>query len=214
MQAESPLEAFRMGNAPRRRATYDDLCKVPDNLVAEILDGELFTSPRPASPHARAGSAVGSDLFGAFDRPPGDPKGPGGWWLLFEPELHLGEDVLVPDFAGWRREGMPVLPNVAVFRQAPQWVLEVVSPGTGRIDRVRKLPIYAREGVAHAWLVDPLARTLEVYRLKEGHWLLAATHGGDEIVRAEPFEAMELTLSRWWIPEAEGPTELAPAQSP
>jgi len=70
-----------MGNAPRRRASYDDLCKVPDNLVAEILDGELFTSPRPASPHARAVSAVGSDLFGAFDRPPGDPKGPGGWWL-------------------------------------------------------------------------------------------------------------------------------------
>jgi Uma2 family endonuclease len=203
MQAESPLEASRMGNAPRRRATYDDLCKVPDNLVAEILEGELFTSPRPASPHALAASVIGAELVGAFHCPPGDPKGPGGWWLLFAPELHFGEDVLVPDFAGWRREAMPVLPNVAAFRQAPQWVLEVVSPGTCPIDRVRKLPIYAREGVAHAWLVDPLARTLEVYRLTEGHWLLAATHEGDEMVRAEPFEAMELALSRWWIPQAE-----------
>ena len=204
MQAESPLEASRMGNAPRRRATYEDLCKVPDNLVAEILDGELFTSPRPASPHARATSILGVDILGAFDRPLGDPGGPGGWWLLFEPELHLGDDVLVPDIAGWRREVMPVLPNVAAFRQAPQWVLEVISPSTGRIDRIRKLPIYAREGVTHAWLVDPLARTLEVYRLTEGRWLLAATHEGDEIVRAEPFEAVELSLSRWWLPEAKG----------
>jgi len=81
MQAESPLEAFRMGNAPRRRATYEDLCRVPDNLVAEILDGELFASLRPASPHARATSIIGSDLFGGSDRQPGAPEGPGGWWI-------------------------------------------------------------------------------------------------------------------------------------
>ncbi len=203
MQTPGPLEAPSMGNPPRRRATYDDLRKVPDHLVAEILDGELFASPRPASPHARAGSAIGSDLFGAFDRPPGDPEGPGGWWLLSEPELHLGDDVLVPDMAGWRRDAMPVLPNVAAFRQAPQWALEVVSPGTARIDRVRKLPIYARETVTNVWLVDPLARTLEVLRLSGTRWLLVATHGGDERVRAEPFDAAELSLARWWMPQPE-----------
>jgi len=131
MQAESPLEASRMGNTPRRRATYEDLCRVPDNLVAEILDGELFTSPRPASPHALAASVIGAELLGAFHCPPGDRGAPGVWWLLFAPELHFGEDVLVPDFAGWRREAMAVLPNVAAFRQAPQWVLEVVSPNKG-----------------------------------------------------------------------------------
>ena len=111
--------------------------------------------------------------------------------------------MLVPDFAGWRRETMPILPNVAGFRQPPQWVLEVVAPATARIDRVRKLPIYAREGVAHAWLVDPLARTLEVYRLEGARWLLAATHDGDEVARAEPFDAIELALARWWMPAAE-----------
>jgi len=206
MQAEGPLEASRMGKSPRRRATYDDLCRVPDHLVAEILDGELFASPRPASPHALAATVLGADLLGSFHRPPGDRGSPGGWWLLFEPELHLGEDVLVPDIAGWRREGMPVLPNVAAFRQAPQWVLEVVSPSTGRIDRVRKLPIYARERVDHVWLVEPLGRTLEIYRLEAGRWLLVATHGGDEIVRAEPFEAVELAMSRWWLPQGEEPS--------
>jgi len=114
----------------RRRATYDDLIAVPDNLVAEIIDGELVTSPRPASPHALAATRIGTDLGGPFDRPPGGGL-PGGWWLLFEPELRLGEDVIVPDFAGWRRDRMPVLPNVVGFTQPPDWVCEVVSPRTG-----------------------------------------------------------------------------------
>ena len=208
MQTPGPFEALSMGSPPRRRASYDDLLKVPDHLVAELLDGELFASPRPASPPAVASSAIGAALFEAFHRAPGDPTGPGGWWIVDEPELHLGEDVLVPDIAGWRRELMPVLPNVTAFRQPPQWVLEVVSPSTARIDRVRKLPIYAREAVANVWLVDPLARTLEVLRWIEGRWLLVATHGGDETVRAEPFDAAELALARWWLPEAEAASRL------
>src|SRR5437899_8974257 len=154
--------------APRRRATYADLLAVPEHLVAEIIDGELLTSPRPASPHALAASAIGSALFDRFNGPPGGANRPGGWWILFEPELHLGEDVLVPDHAGWRRERMATLRNVAAFTQAPDWVGEVVSPATAAIDRGRKLHIYAREGVDNLWLVDPLARTLEVYRLESG----------------------------------------------
>jgi Uma2 family endonuclease len=185
-------------NPAQRRATYDDLLKVPDTLVAEILDGELFTSPRPASPHARASSVLRSELD-PFDRRIGGPGGPGGWWLLFEPELHLGADILVPDLAGWRRERMPVLQNVAYFELAPDWVCEVVSPSTARIDRVRKVPIYAREGVGHLWLVDPLQQTLEVFRLEGLHWVLVSTHGGAEAVRAAPFEALELDMGRWWL---------------
>ena len=190
-------------NPAQRRATYDDLLKVPDTLVAEILDGELFTSPRPASPHARASSVLRSELD-PFDRRIGGPGGPGGWWLLFEPELHLGADIPVPDLAGWRRERMPTLQNVAYFELAPDWVCEVVSPSTALVDRVRKVPIYAREGVGHLWLVDPLQQTLEVFRLEGRHWVLLSTHGGAEIVRATPFEALELDMGRWWLePESE-----------
>ena len=184
----------------RRRATYEDLLKVPDHLVAEIVDGELYTTPRPASPHVRAVSVIGQEL-GLFDRQPKGSGAPGGWWILFEPELHLGEDILVPDLAAWRRQRMPVIPNVAYFTLAPDWVCEVVSPTTGRLDRVRKMPAYAREGVPHLWLVDPLLRTLEVCRLDGGRWLVATTHGGTERIRPEPFDAIEIDLSEWWLAE-------------
>jgi Uma2 family endonuclease len=190
-------------NPAQRRATYDDLLKVPDILVAEILDGELVTSPRPAFPHARATSVL-RGVLDPFDRRIGGPGELGGWWILFEPELHFGADVLVPDLAGWRRERMPVLPNEAYVELAPDWVCEVVSPSTAHVDRVRKVPIYAREGVGHLWLVDPLQQTLEVFRLEGRHWVLMSTHGGAEIVRAAPFEALELDMGRWWLePEPE-----------
>lgn len=181
--------------AAKRRATYDDLRQVPDHLVAEILDGELFATPRPALPHARTGSALGSELHGPFDQ---GRSGPGGWWILFEPELHVQLDVLVPDLAGWRRARLPTIPNEPFMTLAPDWVCEVLSPSTERIDRLRKLRIYAREGVAYLWLVNPLQRTLEMFRLDQSHWILTATHGGDEVVRAEPFGAISLELSRIW----------------
>ena len=187
-----------MGDA-RRPARYDDLLKVPDTKVAEIIDGELIVSPRPASPHAHAASVMGGDLIAAFHRPPGDPLRPGGWWLLNEPELHFGDDVIVPDQAGWRRARMPVLPNVAAFTEVPDWVCEVVSPSTGRIDRSRKMRIYARESVGHLWIVDPLLRTIEVYRLEDGRWVVAAVHGGEEPTRIEPFGEVELDVGRWWL---------------
>ncbi len=182
----------------RRHATYEDLLQVPDLLIAELIDGELITAPRPASPHAWAASVIGQDL-GPFNRPLGGPGGPGGWWILFEPELHLGADVLVPDLAGWRRQRLPVLANVPYFELAPDWVCEVISPTTARLDRVRKLPLYAREQVGYVWLVDPLMRTLEVYRLEGQRWVVVSTHGGAEGVRAEPFEGVELDMGRWWL---------------
>jgi Uma2 family endonuclease len=186
----------------KRQAVYDEFLKVPDWKVAEIIDGELIVSPRPAIPHAHVGTVMGADLGGAFLGPPGAPLKPGGWWILFEPELHLGEDVVVPDFAGWRRDRLPKLPNAAFMTQAPDWVCELISPSTGAIDRGRKMRIYAREGVTHLWLVDPGSRTLEIYRLETGRWIVAGTFGGDDLVHGEPFDAIELGLERWWLPEA------------
>lgn len=190
-----------MAEPARRDATYDDVLRAPEHLIAEILDGELVTSPRPGPAHGATGVALGVAIGGPFQfgqGPGGRGTGPGGWWILFEPELHLGSDVLVPDQAGWRRERMPALPRAAAFTLAPDWVCEILSPSTARFDRVRKLAAYAAHGIRHAWLVDPLARTLEVFRLEEGRWSLIAGHMDDEVVRIEPFDAIELDLSMWW----------------
>ena len=145
---------------------------------------------------------IGVDVAGPFDRGVGDPPGPGGWWVLLEPELHLGDDVVVPDWAGWKRERLPVLPDTAAFTNAPDWVCEVISPSTGRIDRSRKMWIYARAGVSHLWLVDPLLETLETYHLETGRWVVLGTYAGHDTVRAEPFDAVEIALAHWWMPDA------------
>jgi Uma2 family endonuclease len=180
----------------RRSATYEDLLKVPDHLIAEIIDGELYTSPRPSLHHAISASELAADLVPAFSRGQG---GPGGWWILFEPELHLGRDILVPDLAGWRRERLPVIADDPPYSTvAPDWISEVLSPTTYRLDRIKKLRIYGREGVKHAWLLHPGERTLEVLRLESGRWTIVATHADDAVVRAEPFEAVEIDLLPLW----------------
>ena len=184
-----------MGEPAKRRATYPDLLEVPEHLVAEILDGALTTQPRPASRHALAASVLAMDLGAPFHRGRG---GPGGWVLLDKPELHLHGDVLVPDLTGWRRERMPEVPDAAAFELSPDWVCEVLSPSTAATDRAEKLPIYAREGVGHVWLVDPIARTLEACRLEGNRWLLLGTWRDDAKVRVDPCEAVELELGGLW----------------
>jgi len=177
-------------------ATYDDLREVPDHFVAEMFDGELYATPRPALPHTRAATALGVELGGPFDR---GRNGPGGWVFLDEPELHFGNDVLVPDLAGWRRERLPAVPADAYMTLAPDWVCEVLSPSTEALDRGKKLRVYAREGVAHAWLMDPLRQTLEVLSLESGKWTVLESHEGRLSVRAPPFAALELELGALWI---------------
>jgi Uma2 family endonuclease len=183
-----PIKPLKIG------ATYDDLRDVPDHFVAEMFDGELYASPRPALPHSHAGSVLGARILGSFHR-----TGPGGWVILDEPELHFGRDVLVPDVAGWRRERLPALPRDAYLTLAPDWVCEVLSASTETIDRGKKLRIYAREGVAHCWLVDPVRQALEVLSLESGKWRLLGRHEGQALVRAVPFDAIELELGALWI---------------
>jgi len=183
----------------KRPATYEDIEALPPGWVGEIIDDELWALPRPAKWHAWVASVLGVELGSRFGVGRG---GPGGWWLVDEPELHFGRQVLVPDLAGWRYERAPGLleRDEPFFDLAPDWVCEVLSPSTATLDRGRKLSLYHQEGVSHAWLLDPRAHTLEVYRRGEGGWQLAARHGGEEVVRAEPFDAEPLELGRLWAP--------------
>ncbi len=177
------------------RANYQDVLDAPAHMVAEVIGGALHTHPRPAMPHARATSSLGVKVGGPFDY---DSGGPGGWWIVFEPELHLGEDILVPDLAGWRRKRMPTYPNTAYATLAPDWVCEVLSPGTRRIDLHEKRPIYAREDVPYLWLVDPLERGLEAFELRDGQWVLIASLKDDDAVSVPPFEAISFSLADLW----------------
>jgi Uma2 family endonuclease len=160
-----------------------------------VLFGVLHTHPRPANLHARVSSRLGGELDGPFDRGRG---GPGGSILVDEPELHLGEDIVVPDLAGWRCDRLPRVPNAPYFELAPDWVCEVLSPSTMKIDRSDKLTIYAREHVGHVWFVDPIARLLEVLRLHGARYEILSTHADDAQVRAEPFDAIALDLGALW----------------
>jgi Uma2 family endonuclease len=184
-----------MATVAKTSATYEDVLALPDHVVGEIVNGDLHVSPRPTSAHARTATGIAGDLRGPFDRGRG---GPGGWILLMEPELHFGPDIVVPDVSGWRRERMPEMPHAAYFELAPDWVCEVLSPSTARFDRAEKLGVYARAGVAQVWLVDPLVQLLEVLQLDAGGWRVGATFAGQQVVRAVPFDAIELELAAFW----------------
>lgn len=197
MSADAAHTLMPEGNRPEVEAAFQAL---PEEMVAEILDGELYTFPRPARPHTRAASRLGRRL-GPFDDDDGQP---GGWIILDEPEIHLGPrpDKVVADLAGWRRERMPdaLGPEDAPahYDVAPDWVCEVLSPRTERTDRGKKMRIYRREGVRNVWLINPLSQTLEVYRLENERWSLLDTYEGDAVVHAEPFDAIELPLATLW----------------
>ncbi len=183
------------GARSKRPATYADVLALPPHLVGEVLAGDLYTSPRPRLRHARAAAWLDRRLGPPFDDGVG---GPGGRWILVEPELHFGAEIVVPDLAGWRKERLPEFPDVAYLELAPDWVCEVLSPSTERIDRGLKMRTYAREGVKHLWLLNPEARTLEVLRLQGENWLVSAVHSGDEAIRVEPFREIELDLVSLW----------------
>lgn len=186
-----------MAHSVRRRATYEDVLAAPSHVVAEVIDGTLHTQPRPRSRHARSATRLSNALGDPFDR---GKQGPGGWIILHEPELHLGTEpnIVVPDLAGWRRERMPEMPDVAYFTLAPDWICEVLSESTADFDRAEKVPLYAREHVSHVWLVDPVLRTVEVLRLDGATYRIITTARGDVAVRLEPFEALELEIAALW----------------
>ena len=193
-----------MGPQTARKPTlYEQLEKLPEGLRGEILDGQLRAQPRPAWPHALASSRLGSDIEAPYGRGRG---GPGGWWIIDEPELHFVRDreVAVPDLGGWRRERMPYPSEDQRFEVVPDWVCEILSPSTASKDREVKMPLYAHYGVAFAWLLDPRARTLEAYQLEGDAWQEIGRYSGADKAAVPPFEAVTLDLDGLWLPTQPG----------
>lgn len=196
-----------MGAPAHRPATYADLLAVPEHLVAEIIDGALETHPRPRPRHAVVAAELTAELVPPFGRGRG---GPGGWIFMVEPELHLGTQVVVPDIAGRRRSRLPTEPETAFIETPPDWVCEILSPSTTRIDRGPKRRIYAEFGVGHLWLLDPTAGLLESFTLTEGTWRLDGTVQRGETVALPPFDAVPFPLDDLFAfddPAAPSPSE-------
>jgi Uma2 family endonuclease len=188
-------------NIPAKKsATYQDILSLPQRVVGQIINGDLCVSARPTFGHSGVTSTLGMDLGGPFQRGRG---GPGGWWFFDEPELHLSHDIVVPDLAGWRVERMPQRPfsKTPFVTLAPDWVCEVLSPGTASTDRVAKSRVYAREGVSFLWFIDPQLRTLEASRLEHGLWLQLGSWSNADTPRVQPFDAIEIQLADLWSPE-------------
>lgn len=183
-------------SSKRREATYQDVLDAPEHMTAEIIDGELVLSPRPANPHGISMTYLGAELVPPFSRGRG---GPGGWIIMHEPEIHFGKNVLVPDMAGWRRDRLEIVEDAPFFTLRPDWVCEGLSKSTQRVDRLKKMPIYAQAGVGHCWLLNERSRNLEVYRLIDRRLELVAMFDESETFRAEPFEAIELRLADLFV---------------
>ncbi|PIU31461.1 MAG: hypothetical protein COT06_08030 [Syntrophobacteraceae bacterium CG07_land_8_20_14_0_80_61_8] len=185
-----------MSEPAKKKATYEDLWNLPENLIGEIIGGELVATPRPARKHGFVATALAGEIIPPYQR--GRDRGPGGWIFIVEPEIGFGDDIMVPDLAGWKAERFPWEEDHNWISVVPDWLCEVLSPATFRLDRTSKMSIYAKYGVGHAWLIDPIATVLEVYRLESGCWTLLGAFGGDEIVRVEPFAVIEISLADWW----------------
>jgi Uma2 family endonuclease len=185
-----------MSEPAKRIATYEDLYSIPDNMTGEIINGELITTPRPSRKHAYSATVLGEEIGPPYRRGRG---GPGGWIILDEPELGLGEDILVPDLGGWKRERFPIEEETNYISVAPNWVCEVLSPRTLRNDKVKKMPIYARQAVEYIWLIDPIVMTMDAFRLESGRWLLLGSFSENDKVQIEPFQEIEINLEDLWL---------------
>jgi Uma2 family endonuclease len=186
-----------MTEAAREKAVYTDLLDIPENMIGEIIDGELVVSPRPSRKHIYAGSMLGGEISPRYAF--GRGGGPGDWVILDEPEISFGESILVPDLAGWKRERFPVEEPHNWISAVPDWVCEILSPHTALVDRAQKMPIYAQHQVSHAWLIDPILQTLEVFRFESGKWMVLGVYAKSARVRVEPFSEIEMDLGLLWL---------------
>jgi Uma2 family endonuclease len=193
-------------------ATLADLLALPEDDRYELIDGELVPKEFASGKHGGTQLAIGSAVIGPFGRRPpgGPPDRPGGWWFATETLIQFApRQIYRPDIAAWRRERLAALPTEVPITVRPDWVCEVLSPTNTRNDTVRKMDGYHQAEVPHYWLVDPVSETLAVYRWTADGYLrvLGATRG--DRVHAEPFHALELSVSAFFGDDDPAPDERA-----
>jgi len=176
-------------------ATLADLLAIPEaERFHEILDGELIKRAMPSGLHGRAQFRLATEIGGPYDRRAGR-GGPGGWIFATEVEIVFDPDnTLRPDVVGWRRERLSRLPAGTPLTVVPDWICEILSPSNKQNDLFKKLRVYQRCKVPHYWIIDPDAQALAVYRWTPDGYLLVVTAVGAEKIRAEPFDAVELSV--------------------
>ena len=180
--------------SPDRLATAADLARLAPEVRAEIVDGELVEKAAAAPEHGVAQLGLGAQIFGPFHRRTGGAP-PGGWWLMTEVDVEYDpHQVYRHDLVGWRRERVPRRPTGTPVQTRPDWVCEVLSPSNARTDLVKKLRTLQKCEVPSYWILDPEHRTLTVLRWTPAGYLAALTAGATDVVRAEPFEAVEIHL--------------------
>jgi Uma2 family endonuclease len=184
-----------MGEPAPNLATFDALAALGEDMRAELLGGAIVEKAPPSFEHGHAQLSLGGLLQPAFGWRGGSD--PGGWWFASEVDVELtAHDVVRPDVLGWRRDGHPARPSGRPVRVRPDWIAEILSTSNAANDTVKKLNLFHRVGVPHTWLVDPERHTLTVLRWSEAGYVTALAATGDDVVRAEPFDELDLPLAR------------------
>ena len=176
----------------RRPATIDELLSRRGDERLELIRGSLVEKAAPTAEHSAAQLGAGSTLTELFQR--GRGGGPGGWWFFVELDVQFGQELLRPDICGYRRDRVQERPKGRPVTIRPDWVCEILSTSSESRDRVEKLETYFRSGVPHYWIINPLEGTLEVFRRTDLAFALIRTAHRGQIVRAEPFDAVELSV--------------------
>lgn len=178
-----------------RNHTIEEWLAQPSERRLELIDGEFIEKALPDVPHAISQAGVLVTLHPQFHRKPGGAgPGPGGWWILPEVDIQLGENGYRPDVAGWRRERSPSPPPGRPVTVTPDWICEVLSDSNRHNDTIRKLRRYHEAGVPHYWLIDPDSGTLNVFRHEAQGYLSVLVADRGQRVRAEPFDAIEVDV--------------------
>lgn len=185
-------------------ATYGDLLALPEDVRAEVLAGDIVVQPSPLPGHNRIARSLSRFIGGPFDDDEGR-GGPGGWWIIPDVDVQLGaHDIVRPDMAGWRRDRLRSPWDLRPIDVVPDWVCEILSPSNASHDRVRKAALYAKSALAFLWLIDPAARVLEAFALRDEAWLRLGAWTDGDIASIAPFEAIELDVGRLFPPATSG----------